>query len=327
MQSNRHVRSSSFFHRSTHRFDDTLTIRRSRRPERTSRSIRTQASNHARAISSFVLCLTDTRNANQATAGASPLDHRYEHRCFRPNNRCWWRNGCVASSRTPHAREHPAASSTQAPDRFSYKPGPPCCGPPTSTPQFVFDRIAMSALVRRATTPDEFADAVCSLCRDGHARRGPESDRRRSSHEGLKTPRIGQHRDAGLAPSDAARPSARRKPTLAPANFYPSISTILDAAVPFALGSVYVNFMTQEEGGRVADAYGRNYERLVAVKSRYDPRNRFRRNQNIRPAAWLGLGGLDQFNGELRDRMRDSPVALCKLRCRCAGRAFGHAIC
>jgi len=58
-----------------------------------------------------------------------------------------------------------------------------------------------------------------------------------------------------------------------------------DAAAPFALGSVYVNFMTQEEGGRVADAYGPNYERLVAVKSRYDPHNLFRCNQNIRPAA------------------------------------------
>ncbi len=58
-----------------------------------------------------------------------------------------------------------------------------------------------------------------------------------------------------------------------------------DAAAPFALGSVYVNFMTQEEGGRVADAYGPNYERLVAVKNRYDPHNLFRHNQNIRPAA------------------------------------------
>jgi hypothetical protein len=57
------------------------------------------------------------------------------------------------------------------------------------------------------------------------------------------------------------------------------------AAAPFALGSVYVNFMTQEEGGRVADAYGPNYERLIAVKQRYDPHNLFRHNQNIRPAA------------------------------------------
>ena len=58
-----------------------------------------------------------------------------------------------------------------------------------------------------------------------------------------------------------------------------------DAAAPFALGSVYVNFMTQEETSRIAEAYGTNYERLVAVKSRYDPHNLFRHNQNIRPAT------------------------------------------
>jgi FAD/FMN-containing dehydrogenase len=58
-----------------------------------------------------------------------------------------------------------------------------------------------------------------------------------------------------------------------------------DAAAPFALGSVYVNFMTQEETSRIAAAYGPNYERLVAVKNRYDPDNLFRHNQNIRPVA------------------------------------------
>jgi FAD/FMN-containing dehydrogenase len=57
-----------------------------------------------------------------------------------------------------------------------------------------------------------------------------------------------------------------------------------EQAAPFSLGSVYVNFMTQEEAGRVADAYGPNFERLVGVKSRYDPHNLFRHNQNIRPA-------------------------------------------
>jgi FAD/FMN-containing dehydrogenase len=56
-----------------------------------------------------------------------------------------------------------------------------------------------------------------------------------------------------------------------------------EASAPFALGSVYVNFLTQDEGDRVGAAYGPNYERLVAVKTRYDPRNLFRHNQNIKP--------------------------------------------
>ncbi|MGF6726009.1 FAD/FMN-containing dehydrogenase [Paraburkholderia sp. GAS41] len=58
-----------------------------------------------------------------------------------------------------------------------------------------------------------------------------------------------------------------------------------EASAPFALGSVYVNFMTEEEAGRIGAAYGPNYERLVAVKTRYDPRNLFRHNQNIKPSA------------------------------------------
>jgi FAD/FMN-containing dehydrogenase len=57
------------------------------------------------------------------------------------------------------------------------------------------------------------------------------------------------------------------------------------AAAPFATGSVYVNFLTQEEGGRVREAYGENYERLVALKNKYDPKNVFGVNQNIQPTV------------------------------------------
>jgi FAD/FMN-containing dehydrogenase len=57
------------------------------------------------------------------------------------------------------------------------------------------------------------------------------------------------------------------------------------AAAPHAAGSVYINFMTQEEGARIREAYGPNYDRLVEIKKRYDPQNLFRFNHNIAPAA------------------------------------------
>jgi FAD/FMN-containing dehydrogenase len=56
-----------------------------------------------------------------------------------------------------------------------------------------------------------------------------------------------------------------------------------EATQPFASGSVYVNFMPEDENDRVANAYGTNYRRLAEVKRRYDPDNLFRMNQNIPP--------------------------------------------
>ena len=47
---------------------------------------------------------------------------------------------------------------------------------------------------------------------------------------------------------------------------------------------MYVNFLTDDEPERVKSAYGPGYDRLVAVKNRYDPGNLFRMNQNIRPS-------------------------------------------
>jgi len=58
---------------------------------------------------------------------------------------------------------------------------------------------------------------------------------------------------------------------------------LMAATTQFSTGSVYVNFMTAEEGDRVRNAYGENYERLVALKTTYDPTNVFRLNQNIQP--------------------------------------------
>lgn len=61
--------------------------------------------------------------------------------------------------------------------------------------------------------------------------------------------------------------------------------SLWQAAAPFATGSVYVNFLTQDETDRVPAAYGENYERLVALKNKYDPTNLFGVNQNIRPTV------------------------------------------
>jgi len=55
---------------------------------------------------------------------------------------------------------------------------------------------------------------------------------------------------------------------------------------PHNLGGGYVNFMSDDEGEeRVKASYGANFERLVAVKRKYDPENLFRVNQNINPSA------------------------------------------
>jgi FAD/FMN-containing dehydrogenase len=56
---------------------------------------------------------------------------------------------------------------------------------------------------------------------------------------------------------------------------------------PHALPGQYVNFLGRDDGDARAKAlavYGpEKYERLVAVKRRYDPENLFRINHNIPP--------------------------------------------
>jgi FAD/FMN-containing dehydrogenase len=55
------------------------------------------------------------------------------------------------------------------------------------------------------------------------------------------------------------------------------------ASAPYASSGAYVNFMTAEEGSRVAAAYGANFSRLRKMKRRYDPKNILHLNQNINP--------------------------------------------
>ena len=67
------------------------------------------------------------------------------------------------------------------------------------------------------------------------------------------------------------------------------VRELWDAMQPFSSGAVYVNYLgheAEEGADRVKAAYGpEKYERLVALKNRYDPTNLFRLNQNIRPSG------------------------------------------
>src|SRR5690606_23789282 len=51
----------------------------------------------------------------------------------------------------------------------------------------------------------------------------------------------------------------------------------------------YVGFMGEEGAARVREAYpGTTWDRLAAIKARYDPTNLFRLNQNVPPANGRG---------------------------------------
>lgn len=55
---------------------------------------------------------------------------------------------------------------------------------------------------------------------------------------------------------------------------------------PFTTGGVYLNFIGDEGEDRIKAAFGaKKHERLVQIKSEYDPGNVFAGNQNIHPAA------------------------------------------
>jgi hypothetical protein len=58
-----------------------------------------------------------------------------------------------------------------------------------------------------------------------------------------------------------------------------------EALHPYSAGGAYVNFMMDEGEERVQATYRGNYERLAEIKAKYDPKNLFHINQNIKPAA------------------------------------------
>src|SRR2546426_1028132 len=56
-----------------------------------------------------------------------------------------------------------------------------------------------------------------------------------------------------------------------------------DATAPLSEEGGYINFMAEDDQGRIKANYKGNYERLRDVKRKYDPDNLFRVNQNIKP--------------------------------------------
>jgi FAD/FMN-containing dehydrogenase len=56
-----------------------------------------------------------------------------------------------------------------------------------------------------------------------------------------------------------------------------------DDTAPHSEEGGYVNFMADDDQDRIRVNYKENYDRLVAVKRKYDPDNLFHLNQNIRP--------------------------------------------
>ena len=57
-----------------------------------------------------------------------------------------------------------------------------------------------------------------------------------------------------------------------------------EALHPYSAGGAYVNFLMEEGEDRIKATFRDNYQRLVAIKNKYDPKNFFRVNQNIKPA-------------------------------------------
>jgi len=101
----------------------------------------------------------------------------------------------------------------------------------------------------------------------------------------------------GRVPEDATAASHRTAPYMwhpiaawsDPADTEREIRWVRDASAaiaPYATGGVYLNFEQDEGEAHVRAGYGaEKYARLVALKDRYDPENRFRINQNIAPSG------------------------------------------
>jgi FAD/FMN-containing dehydrogenase len=71
-------------------------------------------------------------------------------------------------------------------------------------------------------------------------------------------------------------PANKEKITTWAKNYWESVH-------PFSAGGAYVNMMMEEGDARVEASYSGNFARLGRIKTKYDPGNLFRVNQNIAP--------------------------------------------
>src|SRR5262249_22522897 len=61
-----------------------------------------------------------------------------------------------------------------------------------------------------------------------------------------------------------------------------------DSMERYTTGASYLNDLGREEdegASAIKAAFGPNYQRLMALKAKYDPTNLFRHNQNVKPAG------------------------------------------
>jgi hypothetical protein len=63
------------------------------------------------------------------------------------------------------------------------------------------------------------------------------------------------------------------------------VRNVFNSLRPSMKPGVYVNFMSGDEQDRVPEAYQERWQRLVKIKTHYDPNNFFRLNQNIPPLS------------------------------------------
>jgi hypothetical protein len=78
---------------------------------------------------------------------------------------------------------------------------------------------------------------------------------------------------------------------------------------PFAAPGAYVNYLGSDEGvDGIKAAYGAKVARLTTLKTKFDPENLFRMNQNIAPAL---VGASPRNGGSPANRSRQRVTLDC----------------